>query len=273
VRITALQTTPVKGAMLHHPGAVEVGPNGVETNRRFFLVDQRGLMFNGKREGGLARVRCDYDPASGRLTVETPDGRAVEGVPSPVGEPVETSFYGRPVSGHEVDGPFSAALSEFAGRPVRMLASARPGDAVDVHPVTIVSSGSIAALARHMAGDEIDRRRFRMLVEVDGCEAHAEDGWIGSEVTLGDAVVRVEGPVPRCVVTTHNPDTGVRDADTLRAILRYRGARAPDDLDTPVAHLPDGGKAVFGVYASVVRPGAVRVGDEAAVARWHHPAP
>jgi hypothetical protein len=67
------------------------------------------------------------------------------------------------------------------------------------------------------------------------------------------------------VVTTHNPDTGVRDADTLRAILQYRGARAEGDLDTPVAHLPDNGKAVFGVYASVVTPGRVQVGDEVGV--------
>lgn len=265
MKVTALQTTPIKGAMLDRHEALEIGPNGVVTNRRFFLIDARGLMFNGKRNGRLARLRADYAPESGRLTVELPGGETVTGVPRPVGEPIETSFYGRPVAGHEVDGPFSEALSDYVGQPLRMLASDRPGDAIDVHPVTIISSASIAALAERMPGDDIDRRRFRMLVEVDGCDAHAEDGWIGDEVTLGEAVVRVEGPVPRCVVTTHNPDTGVRDADTLRAILQYRGARAEGDLDTPVAHLPDNGKAVFGVYASVVTPGRVRVGDEVGV--------
>jgi uncharacterized protein YcbX len=265
MKITALQTTPIKGAMLRRPDTLDIGCNGVETNRRFFLIDGRGLMFNGKRNGRLARLGADYDPASGRLSVQLPGGRTVTGVPQPFGDEIETSFYGRPVAGHEVDGPFSEALSEYVGQPVRLLASDRPGDAIDVHPVTIISSASIAALAERMPGDEIDRRRFRMLVEVDGCDAHAEDGWIGQEVTLGDAVVRVEGPVPRCVVTTHNPDTGVRDADTLRAIVEYRGARAADELDTPIAHLPDNGKVVFGVYASVVTPGVVRVGDAAAV--------
>jgi uncharacterized protein YcbX len=186
-------------------------------------------------------------------------------VPQSFGEEIETSFYGRPVAGHEVDGPFAEALSEYAGQPLRLLASDRPGDAIDVHPVTIISSASIAALAARMPGHEIDRRRFRMLIELDGCDAHAEDGWAGREVRLGDAVVRVEGPVPRCVVTTHNPDTGVRDADTLRAIVQYRGARVGDGHDTPVTHLPDNGQAVFGMYASVVTPGTVRLGDETRV--------
>lgn len=266
MKITALQTTPIKGAMLDRPDAVEIGPNGVVTNRRFFLVDGRGLMFNGKREGRLARLHADYDPVSGRLSVRLPGGETVTGVPRLVGEKIETSFYGRPVAGHEVDGPFAEALSDFVGQPLRLLASDRPGDAVDLHPVTIVSGASIAALAARMPGDVIDRRRFRMLVEVDGCDAHAEDGWLGREVSLGDAVVRVEGPVPRCVVTTHDPDTGLANADTLRAIVAYRGARSDGDLETPVAHLPDNGKAVFGVYASVVRPGRARIGAEVAVA-------
>ncbi|MEZ5121536.1 MAG: MOSC N-terminal beta barrel domain-containing protein [Solirubrobacterales bacterium] len=75
MKITALQTTPVKGAMLDHPATIEIGPHGVATNRRFFLIDDRGLMFNGKRNGRLARVQAAYDPESGRLSLELPGGR------------------------------------------------------------------------------------------------------------------------------------------------------------------------------------------------------
>jgi uncharacterized protein YcbX len=42
MNVTVLQTTPITGTMLHQPDAVEIGPNGVETNRRFYLVDDRG---------------------------------------------------------------------------------------------------------------------------------------------------------------------------------------------------------------------------------------
>ncbi len=42
MNVTVLQTTPITGTMLHQLDAVEIGPNGVETNRRFYLVDDRG---------------------------------------------------------------------------------------------------------------------------------------------------------------------------------------------------------------------------------------
>lgn len=85
---------------------------------------------------------------------------------------------------------------------------------------------------------------------------------MGRRVRIGSAVVRVVGPVPRCVVTNQNPVTGVVDASTLRAIVRYRGELAAD-FTTPVAHLPDNGAVIFGMYATVEQPGEVREGDRA----------
>jgi uncharacterized protein YcbX len=130
---------------------------------------------------------------------------------------------------------------------VSVVAVDRPGDAVDVHPVTLVSTATIEHLqAVTPDGERLDHRRFRMLVEVGGCGVHEEDTWVGRQVRIGGAVVRVVGPVPRCVVTNQNSDTGVVDAGTLKAIGSYRGDLATD-LTTPVAHLPDNGAVIFGM--------------------------
>ena len=53
---------------------------------------------------------------------------------------------------------------------------------------------------------------------------------------------------PRCRITTLDPDTGRKEFDTLKVIAAYRGTD------------PEGGLP-FGVYAEVIEPGAVRVGD------------
>jgi uncharacterized protein YcbX len=94
----------------------------------------------------------------------------------------------------------------------------------------------------------VDDRRFRMLFTLTGCDEHEEDGWEGRLLEVGEALLRVGGPVERCAVTTRDPDTGERDLDTLRLLAGLRG-RDPGD---PVH---------FGVYAHIERPGRVRLGD------------
>ena len=262
MRVTKLTTTPVKGTALHFPDVLHLGLGGDETNRRYYLIDAKGLMVNGKRHGSLVRVRAEYTADPDTLSLRFSDGTEAAGSVPTGGKEVETSFYGRPVRGRLLDGPWAEPLSEHLGRPVRLVACERPGEAVDVHPVTIVSAASIEALGTGGGVDGLDPRRFRMLIEVEGCAAYAEDTWAGSTVAVGEAVVRVEGPVPRCVVTTQNPDTGITNLPTLRMLLDQRGARVGDALDTPVDHLPDGGKLCMGVYGTVARPGRVRVGDE-----------
>ena len=54
-----------------------------------------------------------------------------------------------------------------------------------------------------------------MLVGLAGCRPHEEDEWNGRLLRVGEAVVRVGGPVPRCATTTRDPETGERDFDTL----------------------------------------------------------
>jgi uncharacterized protein YcbX len=91
-----------------------------------------------------------------------------------------------------------------------------------------------------------------MLFQIEGCEPHAEDGWLRRQIRIGDAVVRLIDDVGRCAITTQNPETGVPDFDTLRTIDGYRGRRADR---AGKRYIP------FGVYGEVVRSGVVRVGD------------
>lgn len=259
--VSRLSTTPVKGTALHEPRSVTVTGNGVPENRRFHLVDAGRRLFNGKQHGPLVQLRAEFDAGRDHLDLLFPDRPPVAGRTTELGEAVCTDFYGRDVDGHLVEGPWSAALSDFVGQEVHLVAADRPGDAVDVHPVTLISTATLEHLRRVTPdGERLDHRRFRMLVEVDGCDVHEEDTWAGRRLRIGGVTVQVVGPVPRCVVTNENPETGEVDFGTLKAIVRYRGELATD-LSTPVAHLPDNGAVILGMYATVGQPGEIALGD------------
>ena len=141
-------------------------------------------------------------------------------------------------------------MSAWAGKPLRLYRSELLAHEEDRNAVSMLSEASVQELARQGNGGEpVDSRRFRMLIEVAGAERpHQEDEWMGREVRIGEAVVRVSKPDPRCVITTQDPDTGARDFPTLHVIRQYRGLREGRKLD-------------FGVYADVLLPGRVSVGD------------
>ena len=252
-RIAWISIAPVKALGLVDLQEAELTENGIESNRRFHLIDARGRLVNGKRLGILVAVRPSYDVASEHLSLAFPDGTVAAGAAEALGEGLVTVFYGRPVRGHAVEGPFSEALSDVAGEPLRLVRPERPAAAVDRGrggAMSMVSTAALSAIAQAAGRDEpLDGRRFRMLFGVEGVPAHAEDAWLDREVRVGDAVVVPTGNTGRCTITSQDPDTGVRDVDTLEAIRSYRGGvetREP---------LP------FGVHGRVARPGTVRVGD------------
>jgi uncharacterized protein YcbX len=255
-RISRIAIAPVKGLALQLPDAVELGRNGVAENRRLHLVDAKGRLVNDKNALRLMLVASRLDLEAGTLALRFPEGDEVSGELQ-LGEPHTTIFYGRPVGGNVLAGPWAAALSDWIGLDVRFVMSEKLGAAGDRgvrSAVSIVSGASVSDIARAGGAEQLDARRFRMLFEVDGVEAYAEESWIGRDVQIGEAVVRPHGKVGRCVVTTCDPDTAQRDFDTLRVLATHR-----KDVETNEP-LP------LGVVGKVVTPGRVRVGDPVRVA-------
>jgi uncharacterized protein YcbX len=249
-----ISIAPVKSLALQHPQEVLLEERGVRTDRAFFLVDPWGRLVTGADAGRLVTISSSYDPDTERLTLAFPDGTEAEGAADALGGAAQTDFYGRRVDAHVVEGPLAAALTAYTHRPLRLMRADRAGDGSDVHHLTLVSGESIAELGRQAGRpDDPDARRFRMLLEIEGCAMpHEEDTWSGRPVRVGEAVVRILGQVPRCVVTTQDPSSGVKDLDTLKTINRYRGVMTGEDGDPG---LP------FGMYAEVDTPGVARVGD------------
>ena len=249
--VARFNVTPVKSTALHHPDAIRLEERGPVGDRRFFLVDGQGRRFSGATKSPILPIRATYDEEQDLLALLLPNGVAVSGTAHPDGEAIRVDFYGRAVDAHIVDGAFTEALSAYAGHEIRVARPDRDGDALDVEPVTLVSLESVAELARQGGHTgSLNPARFRMTIEIEGVSApHAEDAWAGRRLRIGETVIGVMEAVPRCVVTTLDPDTGRRDFPTLKVIREYRGPNERRQLE-------------FGMYASVIEPGQARLGDQ-----------
>jgi uncharacterized protein YcbX len=246
--VAALSIAPVKGLRLVGVESVELGLAGPAGDRAFHLREADGTIALTVRNSRLVQIVPAWDAAREELALAFPDGSRVA-APVALGEPVTTAYYdGRPVSGRVVEGPFGAAVSAFLGRHVALVARDEAEVGGDDHPVTLMSTASLDALAAAL-GSGVDGRRFRMTLTIEGVDAWEEHGWGGRPVRAGDALLRVAAPTVRCAVTTRDPDVGRTDAPVLRALA---GLRGKDDV-------------TFGVWCDVVEPGVVRVGDGVAV--------
>lgn len=224
--VRALWRYPVKSMAGERLERAELGWAGIPGDRRLAWVqseNRSGFPWLTIREvSELLR----YVP---RLTdPEKPDSSRVE----------VTAPDGRAVAVEELQGE----LSERLGAPVHLLRSKR--GLFDAFPLSLLSLGAVRSLSA-ATGLALDQRRFRpnVVVETVTGEPHAEDAWVGRTLRIGDrAQVRVDVRDERCVITNVDPDTAGRDPRVLREIARRR-------------------EACTGVYASIVAPGPVAVGD------------
>jgi hypothetical protein len=248
ISVTALSVTPVKGTRLRTADSIELGPTGARGDRPFYVIDERGRMVNGKVVLDLQTVIANWSEDTSELALTFPDGARVAGVVDG-GPAVATTFFSVPREAVVPDGPWSEALSAHFGRALRLVRTDSAVDRGHDGAVSLISTASVARLAEVAACDSVDPRRFRMLIEVDGVPAHAEDGWVGRRINVGGAELVFHGHVGRCLITNKDPDTAEPDLPTLDLLRSYRG-----ELDT-TEPLP------FGIYGEVLRGGRVAVGD------------
>lgn len=268
MRIARTGLAAVKGTRHRTLAGVDLTPRGPAGDRRFAVVDPaRAQVLRTVANPSLVAVAARWDGDT--LTVDL-DGRRVTGRPGTTGRSQPVDYWGRRVRTAEVAGPWSAAFSEYLGRPV-VLTEAAPADVVYGAGVSLVTTGSLRALTPRLRAGEgpgprtdggvddgtgcgVAASRFRATFVVDtaGTEHDrpgAELAWVGRVLRIGAASVRVTAVTARCAVVDVHPVTGHPDLRLLAALPR-------DVRGTPV----------FGVEGDVVRSARVTTGDPVVLA-------
>lgn len=108
--------------------------------------------------------------------------------------------------------------------------------------VSLFNLNSLAEFESRI-GRRLDPLRFRANFYFSGLPAWSEFDWIGREVQLGTARLRVFKVTVRCLATMVNLETGERDCNTPALLFEHYGHR---DL---------------GVHAEVIEDGRAALGD------------
>ena len=246
--VESFNLTPVKSTALIHPDAIDLRLDGAVGDRRFVFVHPNGERLSGLSKAPLFKIRSAYDVDREHLRLEFPDaGFSVAGDSTPSGGQITVKLYDREVKARRIDPRFTEAGREAMGDDrLELLRVDEPEYAGGTDRVSIVSRASVDDVGMRGGVDQLDSRRFRMLVEIADADAFEEDGWSGRRIRIGEALIRVGEQMPRCVLTTIHPDTATKDFPTLDVLASYRKV---------------GKQLMFGMYGDVERAGIVRVGD------------
>ncbi len=133
-------------------------------------------------------------------------------------------------------------MPENCARSVRIVRARQRGMTDSAYAsVTLCNMSSHRAVEQKM-GRTLSIHRWRGNIWMDGLAPWEEFAWLDREVQIGSAVFKVRERTTRCAATTTNPDTGLRDADTLSTLDNW-------------------GHRDFSVRAEVVRSGDIALGD------------
>ncbi len=152
-----------------------------------------------------------------------------------------------------VEQKLGAALFAAIGTP----SPVPKGSFLDVFPVSVMATSTLARLGELAPKSHFDVRRFRMNIIIKTDYAgFIENEWVDHALMLGtNAQLHVAMLDPRCVMTTLAQEELPQDSDILRTLVRHNSVAIPGFGKCPCA----------GAYAIVEREGTLRIADLVAI--------
>jgi uncharacterized protein YcbX len=229
-RLPRTDLAPGKSVPFDRMYAIENGPSGFDPASPSYLPKQRFLML--MRNARLAELRTRFDEESHVLTIRAENREAARGnLHTPEGRAAIERFFEE----HCAD--------ELRGPPKVLHAADHSFSDVAKKVVSIINLASVADL-ENATGAPVHPLRFRGNLHVEGWPAWREFDLVGSEIAVGENVrLKIVKRIVRCAATEVDPDTGIRDLQIPRTLMKAYG------------------HADCGIYGEVIAGGTVSVGD------------
>jgi hypothetical protein len=259
LQVSEIYIYPIKSCRGIAVSSADVEARGLAGDRRYMLVDAKGRFLTQREHARMALVHVLSEEGGYRIGAP---GQPSLHLPERLqaGTDCGVRIWRDNVQAVLAPEEFNIWFSQFMGfacglvymgdhdhRPVPN-DSAQFDDEVsfaDAAPLLLLSQGSLTDLNGRLARP-VTMRQFRPNIVVDTEIPFAEDGW--NAVSVGGAEFAVAWPCSRCILTTIDPETGVKDAggEPLETLKSYRRV---------------GPRVMFGQNLIPRRHGAIRVGD------------
>jgi MOSC domain-containing protein len=244
-RIADIHRYPVKGLSAESVERVHLSPGqGLPHDRRFaiahgavqfdpaapqWLPKSNFLML--MRDEKLAQLTVAFAPETGLLTIGRAGKTVIQGnATDPVGRALIGQF-------------FAAFMGDAARGAPRLLEAAGHmfSDTREKY-VSLINLASVRDLER-VVRRPVHPLRFRGNLYLTDTPAWGEFSWVGCEIAIGEARLRVTKLIGRCGATNVDPESAARDMNIPRALQQGFG------------HVD------MGIYAEVLHGGDIATGD------------
>jgi uncharacterized protein YcbX len=272
--VSRLCRYPVKSMLGEDLDAGDVTFRGLDHDRRLAVVSRRTGKVASAKYPRLWRALLTLSASAGQpagvatdgVRITLPDGGIVRSTDPDVDqvlsallrEPV--TLTSTPPPGASLDRAVPEAVladgvtAEVPAEIIEIGAGAPPGTFVDFAPLHLLTTGTLDRIAGLSPRGVADPERYRPNIVIrTTAPGFAENDWLDRYVAVGDdLILRVIARTPRCAVPTLAHGPLPRDADALRVLARHNRLAPVSGMDP---------EPCAGVYAEVLNPGRIRIGD------------
>jgi uncharacterized protein len=259
-KVTSIWRYPVKSMMGEELNACEITEKGLLGDRAYGVIDiETGKLANAKNPHkwpNMFQYRANFidppqkDAAIPPVRITFPDGCSIISTDDEKNKLLSNSFnrnvhLSTPSSiDVQFEGYIPEEIEELDNKGSIFTRTSPKDTFFDIDMVHIITTSTINYLRKLAPESRIEARRFRpnIIIEVPDTEAFIENDWVGKTLTIGSVQLKISQETKRCVMTTLAQGDLPKDPNVLRSIVRNNAGS-------------------FGVYASVVKPGRVSIGD------------
>jgi uncharacterized protein len=212
--------------------AIENGPSGFDPKAPAWLPKAYFLML--MRNERLAGLQTHFEDRTHCLTIRKDGKVAVRGdLETAEGRAAIEQFFTANFAG------------DLKGQPKVLSSAGHSFSDVARKVVSIINLASVTAVESFVDWS-VHPLRFRANMYVEGWPPWREFELLGQTLAVGDVRLKVVKRIQRCAAVNVDPETALRDLEI------------PSTLQRRLGH------ADCGVYAEVIAPGTLRIGDEVA---------